>query len=384
MHISSRPSLVATLAFILMSHLISSNALAETTSAQSITKASFGATSAGQAVDLFTLRNERGITAKVITYGAIIYSMETPDSAGHLTNITANCQSVADYENRSPCFGALLGRYANRIAKGRFTLDGQTYSLPLNGGPNHIHGGPRGFDKQVWEAEPLKGPGFVAVKLTHTSKDGENGYPGTLRCTVVYKLNNQNEWRMEYSATTDKPTPVNLSNHAYWNLGGAESGTVLDQVLTVNADRYLIADETLIPTGQMAPVAGTPLDFRSPHPIGERINQIKEKQFNGGYDHCFVVKHQTPGDLAFCAKLQDPNSGRAMEVFTTQPGVQMYTANFPSGAFKGPGGYSYPSHLGVALECQHFPDSPNKPQFPSTILRPGETYHALTVLKFGF
>lgn len=349
----------------------------------SIEKTAFGHTHDGQAVDLYTLKNPKGTTVKVITYGAIIYSVEVPDRQGRVTNITANCASVADYEQRSPCFGALLGRYANRIAGGRFTLDGHEYSLPLNGGPNHIHGGPKGFDKQVWNAEPVQVADLVGLKLSYTSKDGENGYPGTVKCTVLYELNSRNEWKMDYTATTDKPTPINLSNHAYWNLAGAYSGPVLDQVLTVNADKYLRADATLIPTGEQVPVEETPLDFRAPHKIGQRIGEIKEKQFNGGYDHCLVVNHKSPGDLALAAKLEDPGSGRTMEVFTTEPGVQIFSANFGPGAFFGPHGYDYPRNLGLCLECQHYPDSPNKPTFPSTILRPGQIYHATTIHKFG-
>jgi aldose 1-epimerase len=349
----------------------------------SIARALFGTTRDGQAVEIFTLKNRHGLTARVITYGAILYSLEVPDKQGKFVNVTLNRETVADYERKSPCFGALLGRYANRIAGGKFTLDGQAISLPRNGGPNHIHGGARGFDKRVWQAEPMQGKDFVAVKLTYTSKDGEEGYPGTLQCTVRYELNDGNEWRMEYTATTDKATPVNLSNHAYWNLGGAQSGDVLGQVLTVNADKYLVADETLIPTGALLPVAGTPLDFRAPHAIGERIGQIREKQFGGGYDHCLVLNHKQAGDLTFCARLTDPASGRVMEVFTSQPGVQLYSANFASGAFEGPGGYAYPRHCGFCLETEHFPDSPNHPEFPSTIVKPGETYRERTVHRFG-
>ncbi len=333
-------------------------------------------------MELFTLENAGGLKVKVMTYGGIIYSVETPDREGHFANVTANRPTLADYEEKSPCFGALLGRFANRIAGASFTLDGRRYHLSRNSGTNHIHGGFRGFDKRVWHPQPVQGRDFVALKLHYTSKDGEEGYPGNLHCTVRYELNNRNELRIEYSATTDKPTPINLSNHAYWNLAGAYSGTVLNQVLMVNASKYLVTDAALIPTGEMAPVAGTPLDFRTPHTIGSRIGEITGKQF-GGYDHCLVINHKQPGDLTFCAKLKDPKSGRTLEVFTTQPGVQIYSANFPTGAFEGPHGYAYPRHLGLALETEHFPDSPNHPNFPSTILRPGETFRSTTVLRFG-
>ena len=349
----------------------------------SIEKSSYGTTQQGEVVDLYTLRNANGLTAKVITYGASIESLEVPDRAGHFTNVNANCASLADYENKSPCFGAVVGRYANRIAHGRFPLEGKTVSVPKNAGPHHLHGGNLGFNKRVWKAEPVRGGDFVGVRLTYLSKDGEEGYPGNLACTVQYELNNRNEWKMEYLATTDKPTVVNLSNHSYWNLGGAQSGAALDEVLTINADRYLVADDTLIPTGEIKPVEGTPVDFRTPHRVGERISQIHEKQFGGGYDHCLVVNRQSPGELVFCARLEDPASGRTMEVSTTQPGVQIYSANFPSGAFTGPGGYAYPSHLGICLETQHFPDSPNHPEFPSTVLKPGETFREITVHRFG-
>jgi aldose 1-epimerase len=348
-----------------------------------IDRAPFGTTPEGEAVELYTLQNIHGLTAKVLTYGAIIYSFEIPDKDGQFTNVTANCASLADYETKSPCFGAVVGRFANRIARGRFTLDGKEFSLPLNGGANHIHGGVRGFAKRVWRAQAEQGKEGVALKLTYTSKDGEEGYPGNLSCTVVYELNNANEWKMDYTARTDKPTPINLSNHAYWNLGGAYSGAILDHILTLNADNYLLADETLIPTGEIRPVAGTTLDFRQPHAVGERISQVRGKQFGGGYDHCLVVNHKRAGDLVFCAKLKDPKSGRTMEVFSTEPGVQIFSANFSSSDLRAPDGYLYPRHLGFCLETQHFPDSPNHPQFPSTILRPGEVYHSTTIHKFA-
>jgi len=349
----------------------------------SVEKTSFGTTRDGEAVELYTLKNANGIVAKVITYGAIIESLEVPDKEGHLANVTANCASLTDYEDRSPCFGALIGRYANRIAHGSFSLDGKQVSLPRNAGAHHIHGGARGFNKRVWRAEPLHGSDYVGLRLSYLAKDGEEGYPGNLTCTVVYELNNRNEWRMEYTAQTDKTTVVNLSNHSYWNLAGAQSGTALDHLLTVNADKYLLADADLIPTGDIRSVEGTPVDFRQPHRVGERMAQIKEKQFGGGYDHCLVLNHSRPADLVFCAKVTDPKSGRTMEVSTTQPGVQIFTANFQSGAFSGPNGYKYPRHLGLCLETQHFPDSPNHPQFPSTVLKPGETYKEVTVHKFG-
>jgi len=347
-----------------------------------IERADFGLTKESQAVELYTLQNANGIKAKVITFGAIIYSLEVPDRNGNMTNVTANCGSLADYESRNPCFGALIGRYANRIGGARCVIDGHEVSLVKNSGPNHIHGG-KGFDKRVWKAEPITGKDFVALKLAYVSKDGEEGYPGTLTCTVIYELNNRNEWKMDYTAQSDKTTVVNLCSHAYWNLAGAQSGQILDHVLTVNADRYLPADAGLIPTGEMKSVEGTPLDFRAPHSIGERLGQIKEPQFNGGYDHCLVLNHKVAGDLTLCAKLKDPKSGRTMEVFTTEPGVQLFSANFAPSPGLGPNGYSYPKHLGFCLETQHFPDSPNKPAFPSTELRPGQTYHSTTVHRFG-
>jgi aldose 1-epimerase len=380
-----RPPALALLSLLFLVGARAANAplTAQAPPKPTIEKAHFGVTRNGQAVEIYTLRNTNGFIAKVMTYGAVIYSLETPDREGRLANVTANRETLADYEERSACFGSLIGRYANRIAHGQFTLDGKQVVLARNGGPNHIHGGVVGFDKRVWKAQPHQEKDSVALELSYTSKDGEEGYPGTLSCTVMYTLNNDNEWRMEYSAETDKPTIVNLCNHAYWNLAGAYSGTILDQVLTLNADKYLLVDETLIPTGEYAPVAGTPLDFRTPHRLGERIASISEKQFGGGYDHCFVVNHRVDGDLAFTAKLEDLKSGRAMEVLTTEPGVQLYTANFAAGSLTGAQGYRYPRHLGVCLETQHFPDSPNKPQFPSTILRPGQIYRARTVLKFS-
>lgn len=351
--------------------------------APSVDRAGFGTTTEGEPVEMFTLKNSHGLTAKVMTYGAILYSLDVPDRNGVFANVTANRETLADYQRRSAAFGAVVGRFANRIGGAKFTLDEKVYEVTRNSGKNHIHGGARGFDKRVWKGEPVQGVDHAAVRLSYTSKDGEEGYPGTLQVSVVYELNDRNELKLTYAATTDKPTHVNLSNHAYWNLAGAYSGDVLDHILTLNADKYLLADEGLIPTGEFAPVADTPLDFRSPHRIGARMPQIREKQFNGGYDHCMVINQARPNELTFCGRLKDPKSGRTMEVSTTEPGVQIFSANFGPGAFEGPKGYSYPRHLGFCLETQHFPDSPNKPHFPSTVLRPGQRYHSVTIFRFG-
>lgn len=348
-----------------------------------VESADFGTSRSGEKVRMFTLSNTNGLRAKIITYGAIIYSLEAPDKNGAFTNVTANRPALEDYESRSACFGAVVGRYANRIGGAKFEIDGTEYKLTPNAGKNHIHGGRRGFDKVVWDAEPVSGPDSAAVRLSYLSRDGEEGYPGNARVSVTYELNNQNEFKLRYAASTDKPTHVNLSNHAYWNLAGAYSGDVLKHVLTLNASRYLAADEALIPTGEIRGVANTPLDFRTPAVVGSRMPDIQEKQFNGGYDHCFVVSNPSPGELAFCARVRDPDSGRVMEVFTTEPGVQLFTANFGPGAFEGPGGYNYPRHLGLCLETQHYPDSPNKPGFPSTLVVPGKNFSSLTVHRFS-
>jgi aldose 1-epimerase len=348
-----------------------------------VEKAPFGSTSDGQQVEVYTLRNSHGLTAKVLTFGAAIYSLEVPDRDGKMANVNANRPGLADYEAKGGAFGSVIGRYANRIGGASFTIAGVKYSLAANNGPNHIHGGPKGFTKRVWKAEPVISKDAAALKLTYTSADGEEGYPGKLNCTLVYELNDRNEWKMDYTANTDKATVLNFANHSYWNLGGAYSGTALDHLLTVNADQFLKVDEFLIPTGEFVPVANSPLDFRQPRRVGERIGEIKEKHFNGGYDHCFVIKHVKPGDLTLCAKLEDPKSGRTMEVLTTEPGVQVYSANAPSGANVGPGGYAYPKHAAVCLETQHYPDSPNKPAFPTTLLKPGETFRSTTIHRFG-
>ncbi len=350
----------------------------------------FGTTKDGQEITRHTLTNVPGLRVKLISYGATLISVEMLDRHGKSANITLGFPTHEGYLQRHPYFGSTVGRYANRIAGGKFSLDGKTYTLATNNGPNHLHGGLKGFDAVVWKAEPvsetpqvppLKGrTNNVGVKFTYTSPDGEEGYPGKLSVTATYTLNNKNELRIDYEATTDKPTVVNLTNHAYWNLAGAGSGDVLKHVLTIHADQYLPIDATSIPTGKLAGVKGTAFDFTTPHAIGERIGELKKEPYQTrGYDHCYVLRGPA-GRLELAARVSDPASGRVMEVLTTEPGVQLYCGNFLGGG-AGEGGYE--QHAGLCLETQHYPDSPNKPAFPTTTLRPGETYRSTTVHRFS-
>ena len=341
-----------------------------------IQKTEFGKTKDGQTVELYTLTNKNGMTAKIMNYGGIVTQLQVPDRNGNLGDVCLGFDTLAPYLEAPPYFGALVGRYANRIAKGKFTLDGKQYTLATNDGPNALHGGLKGFDKVIWAVKPMQTKQGPALELTYVSKDGEEGYPGTLTAKVTYTLTNDNALRIDYLATTDKPTPVNLTNHSYFNLAGAGNGTILDQVLTLKADKYTPVDNTLIPTGQILPVAGTPFDFTTPHVIGARIAQVP-----GGYDHNFVL-NSGGGKMALAAVLHDPKTGRTMEVFTTQPGIQFYTGNFLDGTLKGIGG-TYVKNAALCLETQHFPDSPNQPNFPSTILKPGETYKQSTIYQFS-
>jgi len=336
-----------------------------------------GTTPDGTQVNLYSLTNTHGLCAKIMTYGATLVAMETPDRQGRLANITLSLESLDDYLAGHPFFGSVAGRFANRIAKGRFTLDGVDYTLATNNGPNHLHGGRKGFDKAVWQARTQQDDGSVSLELTHTSPDGDEGYPGRLTAKVVYSLTRDDRLVMDYTATTDKPTVVNLTNHTYWNLAGTQQGDILDHRLTINADRYLPVDDTLIPLGRLDPVHGTPMDFTTPQTIGSRIAQVK-----GGYDHCYVLVKKVGEELSLAARAEDPKTGRWMEVYTTQPAVQFYTGNFLDGKLQAHGAV-YRKHYGFCLETQHFPDSPNRPQFPSTVLRPGETYRQTTVHHFG-
>lgn len=340
----------------------------------------FGKTQDGQEITRHTLTNVPGLKVKLVSYGATLVAVEMADRAGKVANITLSFPTLEGYLQRHPYFGSTVGRYGNRIAGGKFTLDGQTYKLATNNGPNHLHGGLKGFDAVVWKAEPVKAEDLVGVKFSYTSPDGDEGYPGKLSITTTYTLNNKNELRIDYAATTDKPTVVNLTNHAYWNLAGAGSGDILKQVLTVTADKYLPIDATSIPTGVLAPVSGTPFDFTTPHAIGERNGELKkEPHQTKGYDHCFALRGQA-GKLELAARATDPASGRTMEVLTTEPGIQLYCGNFLGGG-AGEGGFK--QHEAFCLETQHYPDSPNQPEFPSTVLRPGQTYQSTTVHRFS-
>jgi aldose 1-epimerase len=346
----------------------------------SIEKKAFGTTAEGEAVDLYVLVNVHKMQAKIMTYGATLIELHVPDREGKFDDVVLGFDNLQGYLAGHPFFGSTVGRVANRIAKGRFTLDGKEYTLAINNGPNTLHGGLKGFDKKVWKAEPVETAAGVAVKFSCVSPDGEEGFPGTLTTTVTYTLTNQNEVKIDYQATTDKATPINLTNHSYFNLAGASSGNVLGHELMLTADRYTPVDETLIPTGEIRSVAGTPLDFRSPHTIGARIAQIPAAI--GGYDHNFVL----PGggtELELAARVYERKSGRVLEMYTTEPGVQLYTSNFLDGKLKGKGGAVYNKQQAFCLEAQHFPDSINQPTFPTVILRPGSTYKQTTVYKFS-
>lgn len=350
-----------------------------------VTHEPFGTTTEGEAVNIYTLRNANGIEARVTNYGGIIVSLRVPDREGNFDDIVLGYDSLADYLKGSPYFGSIIGRYGNRIARGRFTLDGQTYTLATNDGPNHLHGGVKGFDKVVWQAEPFQNENGVGLVLTYTSPDGEEGYPGTLQARVTYTLTNQNELIFDYYATTDKPTPVNLTQHSYFNLAGDGKRDILDHVVMLNAKSFTPVDSTLIPTGEIRSVAGTPFDFTTPTPIGARINADDEQiRYGRGYDHNFVLEKDGPeGEPTLAARVYEPTTGRVMEVYTTEPGVQFYTGNFLDGTLRGKNGVVYHHRYGFCLETQHFPDSPNKPNFPSTILRPGDEYRSRTIYKFS-
>ncbi len=339
-----------------------------------IMKSYFGK-SGNQDVSLYTLTNDNGIVIKITNYGGIITSILMPDKKGKTGDIVLGYDNLNQYIENSPYFGAIVGRYANRIAKGRFTLDGRIYELAINDGDHHLHGGIKGFDKVVWDAIETKDSAQVGLSLSYHSKDGEEGYPGNLEVKVTYALNNNNELRILIEAETDKPTPVNLCNHTYFNLREADT-SVLGHMLTLFADKYTPVDEGLIPTGKIAPVSNSAMDFKTGRSVGSQIGQVK-----GGYDHNYVLQ-KNPGELSLAAILYDPETGREVKLYTTQPGLQFYSGNFLDGTITGKGGKVYRKHYGLCLETQHFPDSPNQPGFPNAILRPGEKFSEETVFQF--
>lgn len=349
-----------------------------------VTVEPFGTTAEGQAISLYTLSNAKGMEVKIINFGAIVQSLKVPDRDGKAADVVLGFDSLDGYAAEHPYFGAVVGRYGNRIAKGKFSLDGKEHTLATNNPPNALHGGLKGFDKQVWTAEPLEGDGAPGLRLQLVSPDGDQGYPGTLTVTVTYTLTDDNGLEIQYEAATDAPTVLNLTNHSYFNLNGAGNGDILGHLVMINADRFTPVDETLIPTGELRPVAGTPFDFTSPKPLGRDINEDDEQiQYGLGYDHNFVLEKETPGALTLAARVHSPESGRVMEVFTEEPGLQFYSGNFLDGTNKGKGGKVYQHRFGFCMETQHFPDSPNQPGFPSVVLRPGDKYATKTMYKFS-
>ncbi len=345
-----------------------------------VKKQPFGKTPEGEPVELYTLTNKNGMEAAIMNRGAIVVSLKTPDRAGKLADVVLGFDTYDGYLQTNPYFGAVVGRYGNRIAKGKFKLNGKVYTLAKNNGENHLHGGIKGFDKVFWTAREAAG-GEPRVELTYTSKDGEEGYPGTLAVTVAYTLTDKNELQIDYSATTDKDTVLNITNHSYFNL--AAEGDILGHELTLNADRFTPVDAGLIPTGELRPVKGTPFDFTQATAIGARINADDQQiKLGKGYDHNYVL-NRTGDGLSMAARAKDPKSGRVLEVWTTQPGVQFYTGNFLDGSIHGKGGRAYTQRSAFCLETQHYPDSPNHPDFPSVVLKPGEKHQSTTVFRFS-
>ncbi len=348
-----------------------------------VKKQAFGNLPDGSPIELYTLSNAQGMQAEIMTYGGIVVRLTAPDRGGKYADVVLGMQDLAGYLTPPPYFGALIGRYGNRIGNARFTLDGKVFHLPANDGANTLHGGIKGFDKRVWKATPGQSADGETLELTYTSKDGEEGFPGNLSAKVVYTLTGKNELRIDYAATTDKNTVVNLTNHSYFNLAGPGEGDILQHEVTIAADRFTPVDAGLIPTGELRPVKGTPFDFTKSTAIGARIAQDEEQlKLGKGYDHNWVL-NKGSGGLTKAAEVHEPKTGRVMQVWTTEPGLQFYTGNFLDGTLKGKGGKVYPRRGAFCMETQHYPDSPNKPAFPSTELKPGETYHSTTMYRFS-
>jgi aldose 1-epimerase len=346
-------------------------------------KSAFGKTKDGQPVGIYTLTNTGGMEVAITNYGGVVVSIKTPDRSGKFADVVLGFDTFDAYLNNTPFFGALVGRYGNRIAKARFTLDGHEYHLAANDNGNTLHGGLKGFDKRLWQAKDVSTKEIPALELTCLSKDGEEGFPGNLSVTVTYSLTPKNELKIDYAATTDKDTVLNLTNHSYFNLAGQGERDILSHLMMINADRFTPVDATLIPTGELKSVAGTPLDFRKPTAIGARIDaDDQQMKFGRGYDHNFVLNRKG-GELILAARVTEPSSGRVLEVLTTQPGLQFYTGNFLDGTIHGKAGKVYPRRSAFCMETQHFPDSPNQPQFPTAVLKPGEHFQSTTVFRFS-
>jgi aldose 1-epimerase len=354
-------------------------------SKNAVEKRAFGKTPEGAAIDLYVLKNKNGVEADVITFGATLISLKTPDRSGNTADVVLGYKDLDGYVNDKSYLGATAGRYANRIADGKFTLDGKTYELPKNNGPNTLHGGLKGFNKRLWTAHEVNSPNGQAVRFSYVSKDGEEGFPGNLKVDVTYSVNNDNALRIEYSATTDKETVVNLTNHAYFKLvGEGGGGDILRHELTLHADRFTPVNEKLIPTGELRAVKGTPFDFTRAAPIGARIDQDDQQlKFGQGYDHNWVINRGTGTAPVLAAEVYEPESGRTLQVLTTEPGIQFYTGNFLDGSIYGKSGMPYSRRGAFCLETQHYPDSPNHPTFPSTVLKPGQRFHSVTIYKFS-
>jgi aldose 1-epimerase len=352
--------------------------------AATLDRAPYGTTQAGQPVEIFTMTNEHGLHVRFLSYGGVITEIVVPDRAGHPDNVVLGLRNLHDYETLSAHYGAITGRFANRIANAQFTLNGQTYHLIANNGSNSLHGGPNALDKQVWTVSPTPATNGVAATLTYVSKDGEQNFPGTLTTHVTYTLTNDNELRIDYQATTDKDTVVNFTNHSYFNLAGNGSGSIASQLLLINAERYTPTGPDQIPTGEIVAVEGTPFDFRQMMPIGARLHSADQQMvYAHGYDHNFVLTRNAGEGMTFAARAYDPRSGRVLDCFTTEPGLQVYTSNFLNGSVVGSSGTTYRQTEAFTLETQHFPDSPNKPNFPSTELKPGQEFRSSTVFRFA-
>ncbi len=374
------------LPLLLLSGVLGMNLAAATITkshAASTLRKSFGKTADGQRVEQYVITNNNGMEVAISTYGATVVSLKVPDRNGKFEDVVLGYQDLSGYESDKVYFGVIVGRYANRIAHARFALDGETYTLAKNNGDNTLHGGVKGFNKAVWSAKRISSVDGQSMEFSHLSKDGDEGFPGNLQVTVVYTLTDGNELRIEYSATTDKKTVLNLTSHAYFNLAGAGAGNVLSHVLQIEADQFTPVDQGLIPTGELRDVQGTPFDFRKATAIGARIDEADEQlKLGGGYDHNFVLRRPREGEVSLAARVAEPSSGRVLEVWTTEPGIQLYTGNFLDGTIKGKGNVAYQKRSAFCLETQHFPDSPNQAKFPTVVLNPGATFHSMTSFKF--